>query len=541
MQETVVPAPLLTADPQQTASSLAYAQPTANAQAAITSRADVTPPTSDSGATVQDQVPVADAAGQLGVLELSGGEPTQQLQASQEMGMLAGNITKADAQWLRDASSLSLDEMAERLRRLDELEQQTTAYAQKISDTQAENSALQKTAEQSLQLQYLGFGLAALFALAYVYARLRRNKPQADALASSILFGDDQSAQQELERAMAAKSSAANVAQPAVQKVETAASKKRDAPAPALVSALAAKTIPELTPIAQVQEAPVLPLAKPPAPVAPLQMRETLQKRPFVKKKSWFRRLFGRVLPADTTFPDSSVENEMLGLSDDERDERIDSVWEDSKDWLREERIVAERESQLSEPAAIDMLHTAPVKILPSSTSSAAAHLADDLAPQPGQALIDYIRSLHRIVQRLLDQGQFGQAGIMLYEHVRLVPQTSPWAYLAFLSLYHEPTAKYLEMRQWFLERFGREAPQLGEERINLALSRGIADYQYSMAQLSQSWPSERAVLLLEEWLAVSNKRIFTLHAYNELFMLYDVLEDLHGVSLGTNFSALTA
>ena len=155
--------------------------------------------------------------------------------------------------------------------------------------------------------------------------------------------------------------------------------------------------------------------------------------------------------------------------------------------------------------------------------------------------MIDYIRSLHRIVQRLLDQGQFGQAGIMLYEHVRLVPNTSPWAYLAFLSLYHEPTAKYLEMRQWFLERFGREAPHIGEERSNLALARGIADYQYSMAQLSQSWPGERAVLLLEEWLAVSNKRIFTLYAYNELFMLYDVLEDLHGVNGGTNFAALTA
>ena len=39
----------------------------------------------------------------------------------------------------------------------------------------------------------------------------------------------------------------------------------------------------------------------------------------------------------------------------------------------------------------------------------------------------------------------------------------------------------------------------------------------------------------------MSNKRIFTLNAYNELFMLYDVLEDLHGVSHGTNFQALAA
>lgn len=540
MQETVVPAPLLTADTQQAAGA-----PAASAQALMASSADAAPSVSDSSVPLQEQVQVADVA-QLGVLELSSGEPTQQLQASQEMGLLAGNLTKADAQWLRDASSLSLDEMAERLRRLEELEQQTTAYVQKLSHAEAENGALQKTVEQSLQLQYLGFGLAALFAWAYVYARLRRNKPRADALTSSILFGDDQSAQQELERAMAAKKSAAKVAEPPVQKVEAVANTKREdqAPvsAPVLVSAIEAEKIPELTPIADVPEAPVLPLAdQVPAPATPILASELPKKPAFVKKRSWFQRLFGRVLPADTTFPDSSVETEMLGLSDDERDERIDSVWEDSKDWLREERIVAERESQMSEPAAIDMLHTAPVKILASNTSPAAAHLVDDLAPQPGQALIDYIRSLHRIVQRLLDQGQFGQAGIMLYEHVRLVPNTSPWAYLAFLSLYHEPTAKYLEMRQWFLERFGREAPQLGEERTNLALSRGIADYQYSMAQLSQNWPNERAVLLLEEWLAVSNKRIFTLHAYNELFMLYDVLEDLHGVSHGTNFAALTA
>ncbi len=510
MQETVVPAPLLVAENHPVSSVLA-------SQGLLQSPASVEAPAA-ALVHIPAQLQAADAE-PPSVLELSSEAPTQTLQASQEMSLVTGTLAKADAHWLRDASSLSLDEVALRLRRLDELEQQTQTYAQQLDAVKTENAALQKTAEQYLQFQYVGLALLVLFALAYAFAHLRRGKARLrpDPAASSILFGDEQSAAEELQRRATepektpqAKTTAAESAKLEPQNLAALAPEQKT-PAALPAQSLGAHT--------QVQDS-----------------QEYLA--PLPKKQPWYQRLRGGKIETQAIFADSAAD--ALALSDEERDERIDSVWEDSKDWLREERILAERDA-LPVGAVVPVL--SPLLTEASSPPRAASEsfFVDDIAPQPGQALIDYIRSLHRIVQRMLDQGQFGQAGTLLYEHVCLVPQTSPWAYLAFLSLYKEPTSKYLDMRQRFVARFGREAPEIGEEKSNLALGRGIADYQYSMAQLTQSWPSERAVLLLEEWLAVSNKRIFTLNAYNELFMLYDVLEDLHGVSHATNFQALAA
>ena len=220
---------------------------------------------------------------------------------------------------------------------------------------------------------------------------------------------------------------------------------------------------------------------------------------------------------------------------DEDRDSRIQDVWVDSQDWLSSDAGVMGAESLLpaddlrADDAAIPQLR----KDVPSSNMLGKEpwqNWEQDAQPQPQQSLVDYLRSLHRMLQRLLDAGRLKDARALLYAHIRLVSTTSPWAYLAYFALQTENSAQYQEVRARFAEAFGRSAPALGDDGQNGFMQKGLADYQYSLTQLTQAWPTERAVLLLETWLSPHKRRTFTLQAYEDLFVLYDVLDQLHGV-----------
>jgi hypothetical protein len=106
---------------------------------------------------------------------------------------------------------------------------------------------------------------------------------------------------------------------------------------------------------------------------------------------------------------------------------------------------------------------------------------------------------------------------------------------MAYFALQTTETPQVQEVRESFTQQFGREAPGPSEFKQNSFMQRGLADYQYSLAQLSQTWPTERAVLLLENWLSPGKRRTFTLQAYDDLFVLYDVIDQLHGLESGAN------
>jgi hypothetical protein len=221
--------------------------------------------------------------------------------------------------------------------------------------------------------------------------------------------------------------------------------------------------------------------------------------------------------------------------NDEERDSRIQEVWADSQDWLSSDAGVMGAESLLpadalrADDAAIPQLR----KEVPRSDMLGKEpwqNWEQDAQPQPQQSLVDYLRSLHRMLQRLLDAGRLKDARALLYAHIRLVSATSPWAYLVYFALQTENSAQYQEVRTRFADAFGRSAPALGDDGQSGFMQKGLADYQYSLTQLTQAWPTERAVLLLETWLSPHKRRTFTLQAYEDLFVLYDVLDQLHGV-----------
>ncbi len=219
---------------------------------------------------------------------------------------------------------------------------------------------------------------------------------------------------------------------------------------------------------------------------------------------------------------------------------RVSEIWADSQDWLDEDSIKPAAAFRPSEPAALGSnagLHGPSPQA--SNTSNAVAQPKSarqawgaDAQPQPGQALVDYLRSLRRMVLRLMDAGRLADARSLLYAHIHAMPATSPWAYMAYFALQTSNSPEQQEVALRFAEQFERPAPMPSEYQYGSGLQRSLLDYQYSLSQLSQAWPSERAVLLLESWLAPHKRRSFSLQAYDDLFVLYDVLDQLHGIPI---------
>lgn len=216
---------------------------------------------------------------------------------------------------------------------------------------------------------------------------------------------------------------------------------------------------------------------------------------------------------------------------------RVSEIWADSRDWLQHEEIVQAAAFSQADPHTFGHSH-------PHGLESTELHAlsvpgqpdwmawASDAQPQPEQPLVDYLRSLRRMLLRLIELGRLADASSLLYAHLCLVPATSPWAYMAYFALQTSNSAQQQEARQRFTEQFDRPAPMPSEYQGGGSLQQGLADYQYSLTQLAQAWPTERAVLLLENWLAPDKRRSFTLQAYDDLFVLYDVLDQLHGIAV---------
>lgn len=219
---------------------------------------------------------------------------------------------------------------------------------------------------------------------------------------------------------------------------------------------------------------------------------------------------------------------------------RVSEIWADSQDWLDEDSIKPAAAFRPSEPAALaSSAEPHGRSFLASNASNTAAQPRSawmawgaDAQPQPGQPLVDYLRSLRRMVLRLMDAGRLADARSLLYAHIRLMPATSPWAYMAYFALQTNNSPEQEEIASQFAAQFERAAPVPSEYQYGGGLQRSLLDYQYSLSQLSQAWPSERAVLLLESWLAPHKRRSFSLQAYDDLFVLYDVLDQLHGIPI---------
>ena len=238
---------------------------------------------------------------------------------------------------------------------------------------------------------------------------------------------------------------------------------------------------------------------------------------------------------AQQTYADASdADSEQDAENHAAAEARVSEIWTDSQDWLQQDKMVeaAAFKPLESQPPSHSLSAPTP-PLMPAQTSWRA--WAPDAQPQQGQNLVDYLRSLRRMLLRLVDAGRLADARSLLYAHICLVPASSPWAYMAYFALQTTENPNWQDVRQRFEQQFDRPAPAPSEYQHGGALQRGLLDYQYSLTQLSQAWPTERAVSLLESWLSPDKRRSFTLQAYDDLFVLYDVLDQLHGIRVGSS------
>lgn len=243
----------------------------------------------------------------------------------------------------------------------------------------------------------------------------------------------------------------------------------------------------------------------------------------FTKPVPWYKKLFSKkatqnkasqIVAASAlgaSVEADYVENtEALGT-----EQRLDSIWEDSKDWLpessgAEENFTPNLDGEMRQlPVALD----------------------EDFAirPQVGESMLGFLRRLNRHVSGLLQAGEWQTARELLLKHIVSMPDTSPWAYLEFLSLSEPSSEDALLVSAKFKDKFDR-IPPLGMSSQGAGMrSKLLLDYPQATNALSELWPKEQTRDILDRWLAgyESNMRLFSLATYRELFVLYDILDDV--------------
>lgn len=248
----------------------------------------------------------------------------------------------------------------------------------------------------------------------------------------------------------------------------------------------------------------------------------------FEKTTPWYKKLFGRKKQKGAQNPSQSQKTDVgesglpsfLNADDAAADvkevnteERLAKVWQDSNDWMPE-----------SEPAVPDNAVYDEIDLVPD------AQVLGDLRARPntGESLLGFLRHLYKQVTALKQAGEVVRARSLLLEHVMIMPTTSAWAYLEYLSLSDSNSDDALVVSSKFKEQFNRFPPVDRAKITGMNVRPKLfLEYEQALHSLCNVWPEERACDLLDKWLTgyASNMRLFSLHAYRELFLLYDILD----------------
>lgn len=254
--------------------------------------------------------------------------------------------------------------------------------------------------------------------------------------------------------------------------------------------------------------------------------------------KPWYRKIFGRgrrqkQRQAEAGVADSGLDSrsssvwdlpELDGDAADDADagqdsqqvqERLDAVWKDSNDWMPEDSTAAPAQQVYDD-----------IDLNPSMADMGVLRSR----PATGESMLAFLRHLYRQVTALKRAGEVAKARALLLEHLMVMPATSAWVYLEFLSLSDSSGSDTLIVSSKFKERFNRFPPVDRARVTGMAIRpKTLMEYDQALHSLSNVWLQEQARDLMDKWLTgyASNMRLFSLHAYRELFLLYDVLDDV--------------
>lgn len=251
-----------------------------------------------------------------------------------------------------------------------------------------------------------------------------------------------------------------------------------------------------------------------------------------VPKTPWYRRIFSKKQEPDSSEQEQqegdTLADSLLGLDIDMMDvpdvdeetaaqqaeDRLAAVWQNSSDWMPAQ----------DEEAAGQQVYDG-IDLNPAMEDLGALRSR----PDTGESMLGFLRHLYRQVTALKRTGDTGRARALLLEHLMVMPATSAWVYLEFLALTDAGDSDGLVVSSRFKEQFNRFPPVDRAKVPGLAVRpKTLMEYDQALHSLSNVWPQEQARDLLDRWLAgyASNMRLFSLHAYRELFLLYEILDD---------------
>lgn len=252
-------------------------------------------------------------------------------------------------------------------------------------------------------------------------------------------------------------------------------------------------------------------------------------------KKPWYRKIFSRKQQRTSSAPvgetpdgSASVEDVAAamaaGMADmpdvdeetaaQQAEDRLAAVWQNSSDWMPAE----------SSDAVGQQVYDG-IDLCPDMNALGALRSR----PDTGESMLGFLRHLYRQVTALKRAGDTGRARALLLEHLMVMPATSAWVYLEFLALTDVSSSDTLVVSGKFKEQFNRFPPVDRARVPGLAVRpKTLMEYDQALHSLSNVWLQEQARDLLDRWLAgyASNMRLFSLHAYRELFLLYEILDD---------------
>lgn len=145
-----------------------------------------------------------------------------------------------------------------------------------------------------------------------------------------------------------------------------------------------------------------------------------------------------------------------------------------------------------------------------------------------GESALEHLVDLRFAVRSLVVMEQSDNAKQLLFQHIQARPDTCAWAYLEYMSLCSagQQREEFEVMRQRYRTQFNRLAPYWMEPHH---VHRHLDGYERPLAELTAVWPSSRSRTLIENWLTGTpqQRRLFQLPAYQDLFDLYELLEEL--------------
>jgi hypothetical protein len=189
---------------------------------------------------------------------------------------------------------------------------------------------------------------------------------------------------------------------------------------------------------------------------------------------------------------------------------------------------------------ASEYLDSRPMSEPPELSDSVAAHSTVDGAPldpvgglwqtPAGAEQAEELFDVEQQAEFFISLGQQDQAALLLEQHIREKPQTSPMAYLHLFSLYHQLDRRsdYEQLRTQFQRHFTAALPTFDRY---LERTSGLASYPAAMSRITALWPSRKVLAVIEESVfrrsGFAGSGAFTLEAYRDLLLLYAIAGEL--------------